>query len=301
MTTASAAGGTAATVVATTAAICGIPIQHHLEPGLALVEELAPGWGGSRITDAPLLLRHVVASADPGGMTLCGEIPGKSYYRDGRGELAVLFSFAQPRPFRQLMRVIVPGREYELRYEDAADAALLQWTWQRTAMMEALAARRRGLLAHAMAFLRPDGRAVLCPGLSGAGKSTLGRLLAAAGIRVLSDDRVAITVEEGRVVTAWGTPWFSQSRLALAADAPLAAIVRLRHGRENVLAPVPRSHVLGELMRSMALPFWNSALMPGALALVDAALVGARTYDFSFAPTPEAADALLAGLAEPAD
>jgi hypothetical protein len=297
MSTAVGAVGTeGAMLAARTAAICGIPIEHHLEPGVELVKELAPGWAGSRIVDEPLLLRHVITSADPGAMTLCGEIPGKSYYRDERGELAVLFSFEQPRRFRQLMRVIVPGREYELRYEDAADARLLQWTWQRTAMMEALAARRRGLLSHAMGFLLPDGRAVLCPGLSGAGKSTLGRLLAAVGARVLSDDRVAVTIEGG-VVTAWGTPWFSQSRLALAADAPLAAVVRLSHGPANLLTQVPRPVLLGEVMRSMALPFWNAAMMPDALALVDSALATARTYDFSFAPTEEAARLLLASLA----
>lgn len=280
-----------------TAPICGIPIEHLLEPGLSLVEELAPGWMGSRVVDRPLLLRHVVASADPSALQLCGAIPGKSYYRDERGELAVLFSFETPRPFRQLMRVVVPGREYELRYEDPADARLLQWVWQRTAMMEALAVRQRGLLAHAMAFLLDDGRAVLCPGLSGAGKSTLGRLLDEVGARVLSDDRVAITLEDRGVVTAWGTPWFSQSRLALAADAPLAAILRLRHGPGAALTRVPAPAMLGDLMRAMALPFWNSALMPGALSIIDASLAGAETFEFTFAPTEQAARTLLDALA----
>jgi hypothetical protein len=85
-----------------------------------------------------------------------------------------------------------------------------------------------GLLLHACGVVR--GReALLFSGPSGAGKTTIARLMQGApGVRVLSDDRIAIRSTESGF-RAYGTPWHGDAPLSLSDSASLRAIHLIRH------------------------------------------------------------------------
>ncbi|HKE10910.1 MAG TPA: hypothetical protein VKE73_05015 [Myxococcota bacterium] len=89
-------------------------------------------------------------------------------------------------------------------------------------------AHEGGLLLHACGAVR--GReALLFSGPSGAGKTTIARLLLATpGVRVLSDDRIAIRPTESGF-RAYGTPWHGDAPLSLSDSASLRAIHLIHH------------------------------------------------------------------------
>ncbi len=66
-------------------------------------------------------------------------------------------------------------------------------------------AHTNGLLLHASGAVI-DGKAFVFAGHSGDGKTTLSRLLAAEGLELLSDERIALR-REGESFRAYGTPW----------------------------------------------------------------------------------------------
>jgi hypothetical protein len=231
------------------------------------------------------------------------------YLLDEQGDVVVGFEGALDRPgtgpthgFRQLLRTSQDGRRYVLEYERAAEADWLQWTWQRIVLMHALPSRGRGIVAHGTGFQLPDGSTVLCPGISGAGKSTLARALGTdAGdvVRLLSDDRLALTAEEG-VPWLWGTPWPSQADVLAAADGPLAAVVLLRKGSGGIVREVAPREASRQLMRTLGFPFWSEERLAVSLALLERVLERARLLEFTWAPVPGEArrlvDALLGGM-----
>jgi hypothetical protein len=174
----------------------------------------------------------------------------------------------------------------------------MQSGWQRTIFMFALAARGRGVAAHACGFLLPDTRGVLSPGVSGSGKSTLARSLsidAPEEVTVLGDDRIAVT-EEATGLRIWGTPWHSTAGLASPLDGPLAAIVLVRHGSEPSVRAVPAREAARTLLRTLAFPFWDEAMMGTVMHVADRIATSVPAYEFSYAPGPGATRELLACL-----
>ena len=198
------------------------------------------------------------------------------------------------------MRTVREGYEHVVRFESVDDMNDWEWMWKRRLWMHALPVRGRGLALHATLFLLPDGRAVACPGISGAGKSTIARLLgetsALHGARVLSDDRVGITVRPDGGFEAWSTPWYSTAAVSAAGHGPLSALVLLRHGRGASLEPADRAAISRMLMRTLALPFWSERLMAEAFGMVDAMVGATRWWDFHFAPTTDEVAALVPRL-----
>ena len=277
-----------------TTVIAGIPIVHRAEQGIEVMRDLAPGWTPSAETGEPLEIAHTVGDTSAGAMRLLVEAPPPfgRYYRDDRGQIAIRSTDRDGQSRPQLMRTLEPGRAYSLTYAAAVDALSMQWGWQRTIFMFALAARQRGLMAHGCGFILDTGLGVLCPGVSGAGKSTLARRLGDAGIPVLSDDRIAVTEERSGFVI-WGTPWYSSARAVSSAMAPLRAIVTIRHGGAPMLTPLPAGEVARCLMKTLAFPFWDPAGMVDALGMVDRLVSAVPAFEYSYDASPDGGNALL--------
>lgn len=280
-----------------TTVIAGIPIVHRAAPGIDVMRDLSPDWTASEVSDGPLEIFHSVGETDPLDMEVLVEAPPPfgRYYRDSLGQLAIRSTDRDGRSRPQLMRTITPGTAYSLTYAAASDSLAMQWGWQRTIFMFALAGRGRGLMAHGCGFLLPGGAGVLCPGVSGAGKSTLARLLrSGAGDRVtiLSDDRLAIT-EEGNGLSIWGTPWYSSARLSSSDSGPLRALVMIRHGAAPVLSRLSAGEAARCLMKTLAFPFWDGAGMEQSLSFVDRLVGTVPAYEYSYSAAPDGGKSLV--------
>lgn len=124
------------------------------------------------------------------------------------------------------------------------------------------------LVLHAAAVLW-RGQALVFAGPSGAGKTTISRTWGGrAGAQVLSDDRVVVRHEEGRLM-AYGTPWHGTGRAALPAGAPLGGVYALRRSHQDSLAPLPEAEAVAELVRAAFLPHWDTLRTGKALRVLD--------------------------------
>lgn len=285
-------------------AIAGIPIVHRAPASVPIITELMDGWTGGRTTDAPVFVEHTVGAVDLAGLQLISPSPeggyNFSYYLGPDGRVVVGYRGAlelATGPTRQLSQAMYTredGASYELRYESASEASLLQRLWLRTLFMHAVPSRRRGLAAHGCGLLEPELGAILFPGISGAGKSTLARQLVedGAGGNLLSDDRLILTHEAGQL-RLWGTPWFSQAIAGHGGDGPLRAAVFLHHGTAATVRDIAPGEALRRVMRTLAFPFWSASLMEPALDLVDRLVSSVPLFEFSYRPSPGATLHLL--------
>lgn len=278
--------------------VAGVPLVG-VAPGLASPSHwLLDDWTDSASTAPAVEIRYEIGDTSADGMRPLVESPDPtvgSYFADATGELAVraaTIEGAEP----QLMRVVRPGFEYVVRYAREGDFGAWQWRWPRNVFTHALAARRAGLVAHASGAILPAGGAVLCPGVSGEGKSTLARTLREAGAVIQSDDRIALTTEQG-AVTAWGTPWYSAAHFASGEGAPLRGVVFPERGvAEPTVRAVPRREALRRLMRSLSLPLWSPELIDFALEVTTSVLASAEAVSLAYTPGPDVAPRALAAL-----
>ena len=281
--------------------VAGIPFIHNGATGFALPERISPTWPGSRVTELPIRVHHAAGAAGSDGLRPLFEVPVPlgEYFLDGRENVAIRSrAMGVPGFHPQLMRTDRSGFEYAIQYADPSESLKFQWAWHRTIFMLALPLRSRGLTIHAAGFLLPDGGAIACPGISGAGKSTLARTLqqhAPEAVRILSDDRIAVTLEsEG--LHAWGTPWYSSAEAAAAEDGRLTALVFVAHGAGARLVPLAPGVAMRRLLRTVGFPFWDQASTAFALEFVSRLVADVPCFEFSYEPTPTAAVSLLDGI-----
>lgn len=283
--------------------VAGIPLTVGGEQASELAHWLLPAWKDSTRSHEPLEIRFEEGDTDARGLRLVAESADAAvgaYFVDAAGQLAVRACATDGAP-PQLMRTVEPGRVYRICYEAGQRAGALQWRWPRNVFTYALPTRRLGVVAHATGLRLPDGATVLCPGVSGAGKSTIARAFAAAaaaGVAVLSDDRVALTLEAGTPIVH-GTPWYSSAHCATGHGGPLGAIVFPARGEGvNVLEPLSRAEALPRLMRALAYPVWSQAEMDFALDLTSRMLEIAPAYVLRWTPGVGVAPVLAAILTE---
>jgi hypothetical protein len=125
-----------------------------------------------------------------------------------------------------------------------------------------------GIVFHSSA-VNDSGKGVLMVGHSGAGKSTQSVIwVEQAGATVLSDDRVAVRIENGQAV-AYGTPWGGTAGIAVNASVPLEAMLILQQHPTNELVRMTPTEAMPELLVRAFLPYWDSDLLARALDVVE--------------------------------
>jgi hypothetical protein len=277
--------------------VAGIEIIHEAVD-IPLAPAASEFSGHGLASEAPIRITHRAGTVDVSAFTLALDAsPTTQYFLDERGEVAATLRAAE-RDGSEVLRTVTPGVHYELLYNPVPSAPVDCARHERTIFSIALLARERGFLAHACGFILHGDIGVLCPGVSGVGKSTLARLLLdRAATTVLSDDRVAVTLErDGAHI--WGTPWFSKAQVAAAGRAPLWAICLLGRGAEPTVRRTTAARALERVFAAAALPWWSSTAMDRSLGLLDSLLGSAQIFELAYPPTVEAADWIVGELLE---
>ena len=150
-----------------------------------------------------------------------------------------------------------------------------------------------GVELHGCGVIAPDGRGLLLAGHSGAGKSTSSRMWSKkTGARVLSDDRIILRREKGRV-WMYGTPWHGDAGIAEADRWPLDGIFVLAHGDRNALRPMSRTAASAELYARSFVPHHSSDAVAFNLEFLSAVAADVPCSEFSFVPDISAVEVLL--------
>jgi hypothetical protein len=150
-----------------------------------------------------------------------------------------------------------------------------------------------GVEVHGCGVITPDGRGLLLTGHSGAGKSTSSRLWSKeTGARVLSDDRIILRRENGRV-WMYGTPWHGDAGIAEADRWLLDGIFVLSHGDENELRPLSRTAASAELFARSFVPHHSAHAVAFVLEFFSKITAFVPCFDFSFVPDFTAVEVLL--------
>jgi hypothetical protein len=150
----------------------------------------------------------------------------------------------------------------------------------------------QGVEVHGCGVIAPDGRGMLLTGHSGAGKSTSARLWAKhRASRVLSDDRIILRQENGRI-HMYGTPWHGDAGIAEAAQSPLDAIFVLQHGNSNELRPLGVAESTAELFARSFVPHHSPDGLSAVLKFFHAVTASVPCFGFSFVPDFTAVEAV---------
>lgn len=138
-----------------------------------------------------------------------------------------------------------------------------------------------GLMVHACG-LSIDGDGVLLVGHSGAGKSTIARLAADAAI-VLNDDRIIVTMEDGRP-RMYGTPWHGDHPGVDPRGAAIRAIFFIEHARAGSVTPIRGAAAAAELIARSFPPVWSAGGMGFSLGLAAELVAAAPCFRMGFTP-----------------
>jgi hypothetical protein len=152
--------------------------------------------------------------------------------------------------------------------------------------------RGEGLEVHAVGVVDESNRGHLFLGHSGAGKSTSARLWQERpGVRVLSDDRIILRCEGGRV-RMFGTPWHGDAGLARAESAELSAMYLLQHGSANHLTPVSAGRAAAELLARSFIPHHCPEGLQSTLHSLDQITRNVPCSLFQFVPDQSAVETI---------
>ena len=276
-------------------AIAGIPIIHELHLPMELGPMSTVPWPGTRVTDSPITVRHVVADGDVSRFEQTLETPPwQTFYRDEAGETVIRFHEINQWVPATTMRTIREGELYELQYAEPPRDEVTNRGRDQIVMTLSLLERQRGLLVHSCGMRLPSGHFLLAPGVSGRGKSTLARLVqnSTSGISLLSDDRCVVTDDEGGF-NLWGTPWPGDANAASVADGPLSAILLMGRSLKPSLRPATAEDVAHVLLETVVLPLWKPPLVDATLELADRLTRSTPAYFFDYPTVPGSADWLL--------
>ncbi len=148
-----------------------------------------------------------------------------------------------------------------------------------------LLARHQGALVHA-AGADIGGRGLVFLGRSGAGKSTLAaRLAGRDGIRLLSDDRIALRKTGSRFL-AYGTPWPGDQGAALNESTPLCGIYFLRHAEADEIVTLSPQEAAERLLPVTSIPWYDPGPMTRVIRFLDDLLAHVPAFDLRFRPGP---------------
>jgi hypothetical protein len=280
-------------------AVAGVPIIHEADFELQFRSWLIHDWRGSRPTQRPVHVHHVLGDTSIGDARLVYDgLPWNQIYLNEAGRVLVHFKRIDSHLPEQVLVTVEPGYRYELRHREMPRESIPQMARDLPLLTIALPERRLGALVHACGFLKDGFGAVLCPGVSGAGKSTLARLLreSAAPVTILSDDRVVLATGDEEPFSLWGTPWPGDALAASERDGPLRAIVFIGRGERCELRRLRGAAAAHRLYGVLGIPLWDKALVETALELVDGVLNAVPAFEAVYPPIAASAGWLVDAL-----
>ena len=157
-----------------------------------------------------------------------------------------------------------------------------------------LLGRGRGVELHSCGVVDADGRGHLFVGVSGAGKTTTARLWEGTASAVVSDDRVIVREDEGRM-WMYGTPWHGEAELSMAARAPLAGVYLLTQAPVNELREIPRANAVARLFGCAFPPFYDGSAVDFTLGMLDRIADAVPVRELHFTRDRGAVDVVRAG------
>jgi hypothetical protein len=178
------------------------------------------------------------------------------------------------------------------RYFDTASPVYpLEYPLDELLMIHRLS-RGEGAEVHAVGIADETGRGHLFLGHSGAGKSTTARLwLQRSGAKILSDDRIILRAQQGRVFMH-GTPWHGDAGIASPDCAPLSAIYLLDHGKSNERLPLSPGIAAAELFARTFVTHHCEEGIGFTLDFLDRVAREIPCYLFRFVPDESAVEAI---------
>lgn len=124
-------------------------------------------------------------------------------------------------------------------------------------MMESLMLAHDRAIFHA-ATIELNGSAILFTAPSGTGKSTQAELWRKyRGAKIINGDKILLREENGTLL-ACGLPYAGTSGISQNQTLPVAAIVALQQGRENVICSVPLTQAVKLLTSQICLQPWRA-------------------------------------------
>jgi hypothetical protein len=152
--------------------------------------------------------------------------------------------------------------------------------------------QRSGVIVHGCGIVEETGAGYLFVGHSGAGKTTTALLWnGLPGVTILSDDRIVLRRNEGRVLMHV-TPWHGESRLSALGSAELKAIFLLEQGPTNEFSPVRPAEAAADLVARSFLAYHDGAGVAGVMSLFEQIVAEVPCLRFSFTPGPAAVEAV---------
>ena len=142
------------------------------------------------------------------------------------------------------------------------------------------------------AYIRHRGRAILFSAPSGTGKSTQASLWAQyAGAEIINGDKVFLTLDEdGRGVTAHGSPWCGSSPYKLNRATPLRGIVVLDQAPENSIRRLSEPEIMTQYVSHIFLPMWDARLTDCVMEAIGGMMPLVPVLRLSCRPDQEAVD-----------
>jgi hypothetical protein len=159
-------------------------------------------------------------------------------------------------------------------------------------LMTTLLSRGHGAELHGCGIIDEEGRGHLFVGQSGAGKTTIAGLWGDRAHDIVSDDRVIVREQNGRMMM-FGTPWHGEASLSSSASAPLAGIYLLAQSPENSLDLLGPGESVARLFSCAFPPFYDAQGMQWTISFLHRIAQRVPVRALRFAPTPAAVDLVL--------
>lgn len=159
-----------------------------------------------------------------------------------------------------------------------------------------LLGRGRGVELHSCGIIDQQGRGHLFVGVSGAGKTTTAGLWEGESTGIVSDDRVIVREDEGRM-WMYGTPWHGEAQLSLATRVPLAGVYLIVQAPTNELRELPRAAAVARLFGCSFPPFYDGASVEFTLRMLERIIDAVPVRELQFTRDRAVVDLVLGAAA----
>lgn len=280
--------------------VAGIQMEFHSQLGESLCFELPRAFEAFASTSLETDLRVTIASRSNVRSN------GSLFYDSGLnwrihgGERAPLFECYHPPSSRVV--ALAASTESFRRYDVLFDEGTLRWLNETSGtpaphpvpmqlphpldqlLVLPVLAGFDGFLVHAAGAV-VNGRALVFAGHSGDGKTTLSRMLDREGVKLLSDERIAIRRQNG-VFVAYGTPWPGEGGVVSASSYPLGGVFLLRKGDRHRIEARDKATLAAELLSRSIVPYYFPETTRRILGLLSELCAGVRLAELEFSLSP---------------